>query len=128
MSKVVDADNMRYTKRHEWVMREDDVVTVGITDYIQRELGEINFVEMPAEGIEMNAGDDAATVESQNDSMSVLAPMDGTITEINALLEENPELVSSDPYGDGWLFRLDSSDISPWRDLMTAEEYEEYVE
>ena len=128
MSKVIDADNMRYTRRHEWVMLEDDVVTVGITDHAQRELSEINYVEMPAEEIELNTGDEAATVESQNDSLPVLAPMDGTVVEINDLLEENPELVNNDPYGDGWLFRLEITDFSTWRDLMTAEEYEEYLE
>lgn len=128
MSKVIDADNMRYTKRHEWVMLEDDIVTIGITDHAQRELTEVSYVEMPAEEAELNAGEEAATVESQADSLSVLAPMDGTVVEINELLEDNPELVNSDPYGDGWLFRLEASDISVWHDLLSAEEYEEYLE
>ncbi|MCD8138813.1 MAG: glycine cleavage system protein GcvH [Planctomycetaceae bacterium] len=128
MSKVIDADNMRYTKRHEWVMLEDDVVTVGITDYAQGELdGEVSFIDMPVEGVEISAGEEAATVESQNDTLSVLSPMDGTVVEVNQLLEDNPELVSSDPYGDGYLFRLEVTDLSMWRDLLTAEEYEEYV-
>ena len=127
MSKVIDADNMRYTKRHEWVLLEDDVVTVGITDYAQREIPEVNFVEMPAEEIELNAGDEAATVESQNDSLSVLAPLDGTVVEVNDLLEESPQLINADPYGDGWIFRLEIVDMATWRDLLTAEEYEDYV-
>ncbi len=127
MSKVLDADNVRYTKRHEWVMIEDDVATVGITDYAQREIPGVGFVDMPAEEVEINAGDEAATVESQNDSLSVLAPLDGTVTEVNRLLEDSPELVNNDPYGDGWLFRLEVTDISSWRDLLTAEEYEEYI-
>lgn len=127
MSKVIDADNMRYTKRHEWVMLEDDVVTVGITDYGQSEVAVVNYVDMPAEGVEVNAGDEAATVESQSDSLSVLAPLDGTVVEINGLLEDAPDLINSDPYGDGWLFRLELTDISAWRDLLTAEEYEDYV-
>ncbi len=128
MSKVIDADNMRYTKRHEWVMLEDNVVTVGITDYAQGELGgDVSFIDMPVEGVEISAGEEAATVESQNDTLSVLSPMDGTVVEVNQLLEDNPELVSSDPYGDGYLFRLEVTDLSMWRDLLTAEEYEEYV-
>ncbi len=127
MTKVLDSDDIRYTKRHEWVMAEDDVVTVGLTDYGQKELGRVNFVDMPAEGIEVNAGDEAVTVESAADSLSVLTPLDGTITEVNALLEDTPELINSDPYGDGWLFRLEATDIKSWRDLLTAEEYEEYV-
>ncbi len=128
MTKVIDADNIRYTKRHEWVMLEDDVVTVGITDYAQRELDDVRYVDMPAEEVEVNAGDEAATLESQNDSLSVIAPLDGTIVEVNRLLEDNPELINNDPYGDGWLFRLEAGDISPWRDLLSAEEYEEYLD
>lgn len=127
MSKVIDADNMRYTRRHEWVMLEDDVATVGITDYAQLEIPEINYVEMPAEALDIGAGEEAATVESPGDSMSVTAPVDGLVVEINELLEDSPELVNSDPYGDGWLFRLEITDISAWRDLLTAEEYEEYI-
>lgn len=128
MSKVIDADNMRYTKRHEWIMLEDDVATVGITDYAQRELEEVNFIDMPAEEVEINAGEEAATVESHSDSLSVVAPLDGTVVEINRLLEDNPELVNADPYGDGWLFRLEVTDLSAWRDLLTAEEYEDYLD
>ena len=127
MSKVLDADDIRYSKRHEWVMLEDDIVTVGLTDYGQKELGKVSYVDMPAEGVEVNAGDEAATVESSSDSLSVMTPLDGTIVEINRLLEDNPELINSDPYGDGWLFRLEMTDIKSWRDLLTAEEYEDYI-
>lgn len=128
MSKVIDSDNIRYTKRNEWVMLEDDVVTVGITDYAQRELADINFVEMPAEGAELTTGEEAATLESRDDSLVVMAPIDGLVIEVNKLLEDNPELLNTDPYGDGWLYRMEVTDISPWQDLLTAEEYEEYVE
>lgn len=127
MSKVIDADNMRYTKRHEWVMLEDDMATVGITDYAQSEIPNVNFVEMPAEETELNAGDEAATLESPHDSMSVTVPIDGMVVEINQLLEENPELINADPYGDGWICRLEITDVATWRDLLTAEEYEEYL-
>lgn len=127
MSKVIDADNMRYTKRHEWVLLEDDVATVGLTDYAQLEVPEINFVEMPSEETELTAGEEAATVESPGDSLSVMAPVDGTVVEVNTLLEDNPELVNADPYGDGWIFRLEMTNLAAWRDLLTAEEYEEYL-
>ncbi len=127
MSKVLDADDIRYTKRHEWVMLEDDVVTVGLTDYGQKELGKVSFIDMPAEGVDVNAGDEAVTVESASDSLSVMTPLDGTIVEVNALLEDTPGLVNTDPYGDGWLFRLEVTDINSWSDLMTAEEYEEWA-
>ena len=128
MSKIIDSDNMRYTKRHEWVMLEDDVATVGITDYSQREIPDINFVEMPAEDVDLSVGEEAVTLESPADSLSVLAPLEGLVVEINRLLEDNPELVNSDPYGDGWLFRLEIANIAAWQDLLTAEEYEEYLE
>ncbi len=128
MTKVPDNDEIRYTKRHEWAMLEDDVVTVGLTDYGQKELGKVSYVDMPAEGVEVNAGDEAATLESANDSLSVLTPLDGMVVEINSLLEDTPELINSDPYGDGWLFRLEVADIKSWRDLLSAEEYEAYIE
>ncbi|MCC8179728.1 MAG: glycine cleavage system protein GcvH [Planctomycetes bacterium] len=126
-STVIDANNMRYTRRHEWILLEDDVVTVGITDYVQQELPEVSYVEMPAEGIELNVGDEVVTLESQGDSLTVIAQFDGVVVEVNQLLEDAPELLNSDPYGDGWLFRQEISDMSSWHDLMTAEEYEEYV-
>lgn len=127
MSKILDADNMRYTKDHAWVMLEDDVATIGLTGFALRELPEINFVEMPVEGLEINAGDEIATIEANPDSVAVVAPMDGTVGEINLLLEENPGLVHSDPYGDGWLLRVEMSDPATWQDLLTAEEYEEFI-
>lgn len=127
MAKVMDADNMRYTKDHQWVMMEDDVATIGVTDYAQLELPDINFVEMPAEGLEVNAGDEMVTIESTRDSAAVMAPVDGTVVEVNGLLEENPELLNTDPYGDGWLLRVEMTDVTTWQDLLTAEEYEEYI-
>lgn len=127
MAKVIDADNIRYTRDHEWVMMEEATATLGVTDYAQSELPDINFVELPAEGLEVNAGDEVVTIESTRDSAAVLSPLDGTVVEVNTLLEENPELLNSDPYGDGWLIRLEMTDVTTWQDLLTAEEYEEYV-
>ena len=128
MSRIVDADDIRYTRDHEWVMLEDMVATIGITDYAQAELSDVSFVEMPSEGMEINAGDEVVTIESARDSTAVVSPVDGTIVEVNALLEDNPGLLNSDPYGDGWLIRLETTDIMTWRDLLTAEEYEKYAE
>ena len=127
MSKVIDADNIRYTRDHAWVMLEDDVATVGLTDHGQGELPDVNFVEMPAEGMEVNAGDEMVAVESARDSASLVAPVDGTVVEVNSLLEENPQLLNGDPYGDGWLVRLEMADIATWQDLLTAEEYEAFI-
>lgn len=127
MSKIVDSDDIRYTKRHEWIMLEDDIITVGVTDYGQQEIEGVSLVDLSAEGIEINAGDEVATVEGNSESLSIIAPMDGTVMEVNRLLEDTPDLVNADPYGDGWLFRLEISNLSAWRDLLTAEEYEKYI-
>lgn len=124
---VIDADNIRYTRRHEWVLLEEGVATVGITDYAQSEIPGVNFIELPAEEAELNAGDEAAILESADDSLSVTTPLDGVVVETNHLLEENPGLVNSDPYSDGWLFRLEATDAATWQDFMTAEEYEQYI-
>ncbi|MDR3211846.1 MAG: glycine cleavage system protein GcvH [Planctomycetota bacterium] len=128
MSKVVDSDNMRYTRDHSWIMLEDDVVTVGITDYAQNSLPDINLVEMPAEGLEVSVGDEVASLESLADSLMVVASVDGTVMEVNQLLDKNPQLINADPYGDGWIFRLEVLDVSPWQDLMTAEEYSRFID
>lgn len=127
MSKIVDSDDVRYTKRHEWIMLEDDVITVGVTDYGQKEIEGVSLVDLPAEDIEVNAGDEVATVEGNSESLSVIAPMDGLVVDVNRLLEDTPDLVNADPYGDGWLFRLEITNLSAWRDLLTAEEYEKYI-
>ena len=127
MSEVLDADNIRYTRDHVWIMLEDDIATMGMTDYAQGELPGINFVEMPTEGLEVNVGDEVVTIESSRDSLALMAPLDGTVVEVNALLEENPQLLNSDPYGDGWLVRLEMADVKTWLDLLTAEEYEELI-
>jgi glycine cleavage system H protein len=127
MAKVIDADNIRYTKSHEWVMLDDDLATLGITEGAQDDIRDIAVVELPSPNVELNAGDEAATLESQSDSLSIAAPLDGRVVEVNRLLEDNPGLVNSDPYGDGWLFRFEPANVVAWNDLMTAEEYEKYL-
>ncbi len=127
MSKIIDADNMRYTRDHAWVMMEDDIATIGITDYAQHELPDVTFVEMPSEGMEVNAGDEVVSIEAARDALSVASPVDGTIVEVNVLLEENPDLLNTDSYGDGWLVRVEMTDLTTWQDLMTTEEYEEFI-
>jgi glycine cleavage system H protein len=127
MSRIIDSDDMRYTKRHEWVHLEDMIATIGITDHAQSELPGINLVEMPAEDGELNAGDEAANVESQRDYITVSAPLDGRVVEVNSVLEDSPEIINQDPYGNGWIFRLELTDASSWQDLLTAEEYEDYL-
>ena len=127
MSRIIDSDDMRYTKRHEWVYLEDMIATIGITDHAQSELPGINLVEMPAEDGELNAGDEAANVESPRDYITVSAPLDGRVVEVNSVLEDSPEIINQDPYGNGWIFRLELTDATSWQDLLTAEEYEDYL-
>ena len=118
---------MRFTKDHEWVEVDGDVATVGITDYAQSQLGDIVFVEVPAEGKEFVKGDDAAVVESVKAASDVYAPVSGTVIEGNAALEGEPALVNSDPEGDGWFFKLTLADPSELEDLMDEAAYEAFV-
>ncbi len=120
--------SLRYTKDHEWVLVEDDVATVGITDYAQHELGDITFVELPEEDVELRAGDEAATIESVKASSPVYAPVSGKVTEINSQLEETPEDINHDPYGAGWIFRVEMSDPDEIENLLSADDYEESLE
>ena len=113
-----------YTEEHEWIDVDGDVATVGITDFAQGQLGDIVFVEVPDTGAELTAGGDAAVVESVKAASDVYAPVDGTVTEGNGQLEEDPALVNSDPEGEGWFFRMtlgDKSQPSPsGSELMSA--------
>jgi len=116
-----------FTDEHEWIDVDGDVATVGITDYAQSQLGDIVFVEVPAEGKEFVKGDDAAVVESVKAASDVYAPVSGTVIEGNAALEGEPALVNSDPEGDGWFFKLTLADPSELEDLMDEAAYEAFV-
>ncbi|SNS61491.1 glycine cleavage system protein GcvH [Sphingopyxis indica] len=117
-----------YTEEHEWIDVDGDVATVGITDYAQGQLGDIVFVEVPDTGAELSQGGDAAVVESVKAASDVYAPVDGTVTEGNAQLEEDPALVNSDPEGEGWFFRMTLSDKSQLDGLMNAAAYKAYCD
>ena len=116
-----------YTEEHEWIDVDGDVATVGITDFAQGQLGDIVFVEVPDTGAELSKGGDAAVVESVKAASDVYAPVDGTVTEGNAQLEEDPALVNSDPEGEGWFFRMTLSDKSQLDGLMNAQAYKEFI-
>lgn len=116
-----------YTEEHEWVDVDGDVATVGITDFAQSQLGDIVFVEVPDTGAELSAGGDAAVVESVKAASDVYAPVDGTVTEGNAQLEEDPALVNSDPEGEGWFFRMTLADKSQLDGLMNAQAYKDFI-
>ncbi len=115
---------LRYSKSHEWVRQEDDgTVTVGITDHAQKLLGDMVYVEVPEVGGEVEAGDACAVVESVKAASDVYAPVGGEIVAVNERLEDEPELVNQDPYGDGWLFRLRPADPGELDGLMDADAY-----
>jgi glycine cleavage system H protein len=116
-----------FTDEHEWIDVEGSTATVGITSYAQEQLGDIVFVEVPAEGTAVSKGGDAAVVESVKAASDVYAPVSGTVTEGNAALADDPSLVNSDPEGAGWFFRLTLDDASQLDGLMDANAYAAFV-
>jgi glycine cleavage system H protein len=117
-----------FTEEHEWIDVDGDVATVGITDYAQSQLGDIVFVEVPESGASVTKGGDAAVVESVKAASDVYAPVDGTVTEGNAALGDDPSLVNSEPEGAGWFFRMTLSDPAQLDGLMDATAYAAFVE
>jgi len=121
-------DDLRYSSDHEWIRRDGDVVTIGITDYAQDALGDVVFVEAAEIGQEVVASDTFTEVESTKSVSDIYAPVSGTITEINTTLEEQPELLNSDPYGEGWICRIEMSDPSQFDALLDAAAYRQLTE
>jgi glycine cleavage system H protein len=117
--------DLQYTRTHEWVRREGDTATVGITDHAQDELGDVVFVELPEEGATFGAGDAFGTIESVKAVSDLYAPVGGEVVEVNSALDDVPEKVNEDPYGDGWIVRLR---VSGEGDLLSAAEYERVLE
>ncbi|HDH58471.1 MAG TPA: glycine cleavage system protein GcvH [Bacteroidetes bacterium] len=118
---------LKYTKDHEWARIEDDVATVGITDYAQGELGDIVFVELPKASSSVSQGDSFGTIEAVKAVSDLYAPLSGEITEVNAALDEAPETVNNSPYGDGWMIKIKISDPSEVDNLLSADDYEKLI-
>lgn len=116
-----------YSQDHEWIDVDGDTGTVGITDYAQGQLGDITFVDLPEAGSAVKKGDAPCVVDSVKAASDVYAPVGGTVTEANAALEAEPELVNTDPEGAGWLFKLTLSDAGELDGLMDKAGYDEYV-
>jgi glycine cleavage system H protein len=117
-----------YTDEHEWIDVEDDIATVGITEYAQEQLGDIVFVELPEVGALIEQGKDAAVVESVKAASDVYAPITGEITEVNPALDEDPALVNSSPEDAGWFFRMTIADEGELDALMDEDGYKAFVE
>ncbi len=121
--------DLRYTKTHEWIMTNDEgTLTVGITDHAQGLLGDLVFIEAPEEGTTFREGDDSAVVESVKAASDVYAPVDGEVTASNEVLEDTPEIINNDPYGDGWIYKIKPEDVGAFDTLMDADEYKELIE
>jgi glycine cleavage system H protein len=118
-------EELQYTRSHEWVRTEGDTATIGITDYAQDELGDIVFVELPEEGANFDAGDSFGTVESVKAVSDIYTPVGGEVVEVNEALNDTPEKINEDPYGDGWIIKLR---VSGEGDLLSASDYEQFLE
>ena len=121
--------DLKYTQEHEWVRDNGDgTVTVGITDFAQSELGDIVFVELEPEGFEFDKGEIFGTVEAVKTVSELFAPVAGEIAEVNEELEDDPELVNSDPYGSGWMVKIKVSDPSQVDELLSADDYQDVID
>ncbi len=121
-------DDLKYTKEHEWLAVNGSVGTVGITHYAQSELGDIVYVELPAAGSPVVAGEEFGTVESVKAVSEIFAPVSGEILQVNATLATSPETINKDPYGEGWLLKIKLADTKDLDSLMTPAEYRKYIE
>ena len=120
-------EELRYTEEHEWVRVEDNVAYVGVTDFAQGELGDIVYVEIETEGEELAREEVFGTIEAVKTVSDLFMPLSGKVLEFNADLEAQPETVNSDPYGDGWMIKIEISDASELDDLLSAGQYQEIV-
>ena len=120
-------ENVKYTKDHEWISIEGDIATVGVTDFAQQELGDIVYVDIDTKGKSLAAEEVFGTIEAVKTVSDLFLPVAGTITEVNPLLESEPEKVNTDPYGEGWIIKLKVEDPNTINNLMSAEAYEKLV-
>ncbi|HRV95302.1 MAG TPA: glycine cleavage system protein GcvH [Anaerolineae bacterium] len=120
--------NAKYLESHEWSRKEGDLIVCGISDHAQESLSDVVFVELPEVGATFSKGDVFGVVESVKAASDLYMSMDGEIVEINEILEDEPELINSDPFGAAWLIKFKPSDPSQWDDLLTPDEYQEVAE
>ncbi len=123
----MDLKGFRFTKEHEWVKPENDITAVGITDYAQKELGDVVYVELPSIGDSIGKGDPCSNIESVKAVSDIYAPVSGEVVEVNTALEDKPETVNKDPYGGGWIFKVKMDAPGELDELMDLAQYEEYL-
>lgn len=119
---------LKYSREHEWVKVEGNIAVIGITDFAQSELGDVVYVELPEVGTEVEANNTFGVVESVKAVSDLFAPVTGVVVEANTTLEDQPELVNSEPYEDGWMIRVEMKDESELNDLLEADSYRAYTE
>ena len=120
--------DLLYSTDHEWVRQDGDIATIGITDFAQDSLGDVVFVEAPPVGEKVARGDSSGEIESTKSVSDLYAPVSGDVAEVNDALEESPELVNSDPYGEGWIYKIEMSDVGELEHLMDADAYLKFTE
>lgn len=125
MSKVIEG--LRYSETHEWVKVEGNVAVIGVTDFAQKEMGDITYVDIPDEGDEVTKEEDFGALESVKASSDLISPVSGTVVAVNSELEDAPELINQDPYS-SWIIKVDMSDPAQLNDLMDAEGYSKLIE
>ncbi len=120
-------NHLLYTREHEWIEKNDDVVTIGITEHAQESLGDLVYVELPEIGQDVEAGDHFAVVESVKAASEVYSPVTGEVIEVNSELEEEPEIINEAPYDDGWIVKIRLEDADELEDLMDSDSYEAFI-
>ena len=119
--------NLLYTKDHEWVLVEGDIATVGVTDFAQGELGDVVFVEIETEGESLAFGETFGTIEAVKTVSDLFMPVAGVVSEVNAKLEDTPDVVNSDPYGDGWMVKIKIENSEDLKSLLSPADYEALI-
>ncbi len=120
--------DLKYTREHEWVRLEGETATVGITEHAQDSLGDVVYVELPEEGAEVTKGEAFGVVESVKAVSDLYAPLSGNVFEANDAVVDSPEIINEDPYGEGWMIKVEGSNPGDLDDLLSADEYEKFVE
>jgi len=120
-------ENLKYTKDHEWIKIDSDIATIGITSFAQSELGDIVFIDVDTEGEELGEEEVFGTIEAVKTVSDLFMPVSGEVTEFNQVLEDDPELINTDPYGDGWIIKVCISDISTLDELLSSDQYKNLI-
>ena len=123
----MDLKNYKFSKDHEWVKQEDNIAIIGVSDYAQKEMGDVVYIELPEEGSSFSRGDACSNIESVKAVNDIFTPISGEVIKVNTTLEDSPENVNKDPYGSGWIFKMKLSNPDELNDLMDSDKYDEYL-